>query len=71
MNHLIRVRLALLTVLIPVLCSLQACLAISVVGVAASVGSAVVGTAVDVTVGTAKLGAKAVGAVVGSDEKKE
>ncbi len=73
MSTILRVPRTLIVVFLPLVLSLQGCLAMTVVGAAASVGSAVVSTAVDVGVGTAKLGAKAVGAVVSSDsdDKKD
>ncbi|MEZ5739237.1 MAG: hypothetical protein R3E68_07120 [Burkholderiaceae bacterium] len=48
---------------------LPGCAVVTVTGATVGVAATVVSTAVDVTVGTAKLGAKAVGAVVSSDEE--
>jgi hypothetical protein len=44
--------------------ALSGCAVVTVAGAAVSVGAAVVGTAVDVTVGAAKLTGKAVGSAV-------
>ncbi|MEZ5653893.1 MAG: hypothetical protein R3E87_25445 [Burkholderiaceae bacterium] len=61
-NHIRRGRLVI--ALAAVLLGLGGCTVITVAGAAVGVAATVAGTAVDVTVGTVKLGAKAVGAII-------
>ncbi|MEZ5661729.1 MAG: hypothetical protein R3E83_25480 [Burkholderiaceae bacterium] len=69
MNHFAR-RTGLLTALIASLIFGTGCTVITVAGAAVGVAATVAETAVDVTVGTVKLGAKAVGSVLPGDEEE-